>query len=189
MSTPVFIIEHLEPKLWAWCLLEYQHISRIVGKEHLWFTNVTSGAAKLRKLGTVFATSASQLKLDRACILDAEAPKTLKPEDAAKFTHLVFGGILGDHPPRGRTRELRMKMPAAEARNLGRKQMSTDTAVLVTKMILDGTPLHDIPFTEDIEIEIRPGESVYLPYKYVAKNGKPVLPQGLVEMLRKQKSF
>jgi ribosome biogenesis SPOUT family RNA methylase Rps3 len=185
----IFIIEHMEPKLWAWCLLEYKHMSKIVGKNNLWFTNVKSGAAKLRPFGKVFSKSVTQLTLERPCILDAEASKTLKPEDAKKFTHVVFGGILGDHPPRGRTRELRMKMPNAEARNLGRKQMSTDTAVLVTHTILNGRPLHMIPFTEHIEITIRPGESIHLPYKYVLQDGKPVLPPGLVKMLRKQKGF
>ena len=35
-----FIIEHLEPELYDWCLIEYEHISKIVGKENLIFTNI-----------------------------------------------------------------------------------------------------------------------------------------------------
>lgn len=184
-----FVIEHMEPKLWKWCLLEYKHASQIVGKNNLWFTNIKSSAGKLKKLGKVFKQSITTMKVKKPCILDAEANKTLKPEDAKRFSHFIIGGILGDEPPRGRTRELRIRMPNTEARNLGRKQMSTDTAVLVTHTILKGTPLHDIPFTNHVEINIRKGESIMLPYKYVLSNGKPVLAPGLVEMLRRQKSF
>ena len=36
----IYIIEHLEPKLWEWCILEYEHISQTVGKDNLWFTNI-----------------------------------------------------------------------------------------------------------------------------------------------------
>ncbi|PIY60292.1 hypothetical protein COY95_02530 [Candidatus Woesearchaeota archaeon CG_4_10_14_0_8_um_filter_47_5] len=36
-----FIIEHMEPELYPWCLLEYRHISQIVGKGQVVFTKVT----------------------------------------------------------------------------------------------------------------------------------------------------
>jgi len=36
----VYIIEHLEPKLFPWCMIEYKHISKTVGKSNLWFTNI-----------------------------------------------------------------------------------------------------------------------------------------------------
>ena len=99
----------------------------------------------------------------------------------------MFGGILGDYPPKARTKEL--QIPNAERRNLGKEQMSTDTAVLVVKLIVDGTPLEKIEFKDEIEIEIKEGESILLPYRYVVKNKKPVLPAGLIEMLKKQKGF
>src|SRR3989344_3510320 len=35
-----YIIEHLEEKVYPWCLLEYTHISTIVGKDNLIFTNI-----------------------------------------------------------------------------------------------------------------------------------------------------
>jgi len=35
------------------------------------------------------------------------AEEELKPEDAEKFDLVLFGGILGDHPPRDRTETLR----------------------------------------------------------------------------------
>jgi ribosome biogenesis SPOUT family RNA methylase Rps3 len=186
---PIFVIEHMEPKVWKWCILEYSHMSSVVGKENLWFTNVKNGAEKLKKLGKVFSKSITSMKLENPVILDADANSTLKPADAKKFTHIIFGGILGDYPPRGRTRDLRIKMQGVEARNMGSEQMSTDTAVLVAHTILSGLPLHKIRFTHHVDIDIRKGESVTLPYKYVLKDGKPVLAPGLVEMLRRQKGF
>src|SRR3989344_4588506 len=36
----IYIIEHLEQKLWPWCVIEYKHISKIAGKNNLWFTNI-----------------------------------------------------------------------------------------------------------------------------------------------------
>ena len=44
-----FIIEHLEKKLFEWCLIEYEHISKIVGKNNLIITNVKkSDLSKLK---------------------------------------------------------------------------------------------------------------------------------------------
>ncbi len=186
---PIFVIEHMEPKVWKWCVLEYKHMSSIVGRENLWFTNVKSNGEKLRKFGKVFRQSVSAMKLENSVILDAEANKALAPKEARKFSHIIFGGILGDYPPRGRTMDLRIKMQGVEARNMGKEQMSTDTAVLVAHTILSGMPLNKIRFTHHVDIDIRKGESVTLPYKYVLKDGKPVLAPGLVEMLRRQKGF
>jgi ribosome biogenesis SPOUT family RNA methylase Rps3 len=186
---PIFIIEHMEPKVWKWCLLEYSHMSSVVGKESLWFTNVKSGAEKLKKLGKVFSESVTTMKLGSPVILDADAGKTLHPEDAKQFTHIIFGGILGDYPPRGRTQDIIVKMQGVPTRNMGKEQMSTDTAVLVAHTILNGKHLEDIKFTHHVDIDIKKGESITLPYKYVIRDGKPVLAPGLVEMLRRQKGF
>jgi ribosome biogenesis SPOUT family RNA methylase Rps3 len=67
--------------------------------------------------------------------------------------------------------------------------MSTDTAVIVTKFIVDGKKLSDLKFQDGIEIELAENESILLPYKYLLRNGKPLLPPGLVDMLKKQKTF
>src|SRR3989344_5207445 len=118
----IYIIEHLEEKLWPWCILEYKHISQTVGKEHLWFTKVSGSA--LQPFGKVFSESAIQLyaqkKLKNVCVLDPAATKTLTPEEAKTFDYFVFGGILGDDPPRKRTEpELTSKMSGVAARNIG----------------------------------------------------------------------
>ncbi len=184
----IFIIEHLDPKVWKWSLLEYTHISSIVGKKNLWFTNVHAGAAQLKKLGKVFTQSVTTMKLGNACILESAGKQTLKPSDR-KFGYFIFGGILGDDPEVGKSHVIVKKMPRATVRNLGRDQMSTDTAVLVTKKVLSGTPMRTIPFQNHIELEINENECIELPYTYVLKRGKPVLPPGLVTMLRRQKGF
>lgn len=37
----------------------------------------------------------------RVCLLDPQATRELSPEDGEKFDVFLFGGILGDEPPRG----------------------------------------------------------------------------------------
>ncbi|MEK6960833.1 MAG: SAM-dependent methyltransferase [Nanoarchaeota archaeon] len=184
----IFVIEHLEPKLSKWCLLEYRHMSEEVGKENLWFTNIKKPSAELKKLGKVFSKPAHELLMERPCVLDPEGEKELSPADSKRFSHLIFGGILGDYPPKKRTREV-FPGVAVERRNLGPVQMSTDTAVVVSKIICDGTPLGKITFQDTINLEMGEGESVELPYRYILKDGKPALPDGLVEYLKKKRTF
>ena len=120
---PIFIIEHLEPRIWKWCLYEYEHISQIVGKENLWITNVRRGSSRLGKFGKVFRESVKEMKLEGVCVLDPEARESLTSEDSGKFRYFVFGGILGDYPPRKRTKkELTKFLPDAGVRNIGKKQ-------------------------------------------------------------------
>src|SRR3989344_2037027 len=141
-----FIIEHLEPKLYEWCLIEYKHISKLVGKKNLIFTNIKNqkDISKLRKLGSVKKESVAELKLNKACLLDPKASKTLNHN---------------------------------QIRNLGKRQMSTDTAVLVTKTIAKGKPLNKINFIDEPSITIKKGkfnEEIILPYRYVARNNRPL---------------
>ena len=65
---PKFIIEHLEPRLWKWCLVEYRHISEIVGKRNLIFTNVKKLGEKLKDLGKVESKSVKEMNLKNACV-------------------------------------------------------------------------------------------------------------------------
>src|SRR3989344_8421458 len=100
-----YIIEHLEPEMFEWCLIEYGHISEIVGKENLIFTNVKKekDRVKLKKVGAVCDKKISELgdelNLDnkKACVLSQYASKTLNANDRNKFEYFVFGGILGDN--------------------------------------------------------------------------------------------
>ncbi len=188
-----FIIEHLEPKVFDWCLIEYKHISKVIGKNNLIFTNVKKDANKLKKLGKVIKESVLKLKLTNACLLDPKAKKTLIPKETKKFNYFIFGGILGDFPERGRTKKyLTSKMKNVEVRNLTSKQMPTDTAVLVTKLISKGTAINKIKFIDSPTLVIKRGdiqEEVNLPYRYVSKNNKPVISKELVKYLKNKKDF
>jgi ribosome biogenesis SPOUT family RNA methylase Rps3 len=75
-------------------------------------------------------------------MLDMRGEKELNSEE--KWNYIVFGGVLGDHPPRDRPAPLRKHF--VEIRNLGSMQLATDTAVLISRLILcNKVPLSKIP--------------------------------------------
>ncbi|MEM3154474.1 MAG: SAM-dependent methyltransferase [Candidatus Woesearchaeota archaeon] len=184
---PKFVIEHLEPNVFPWCKLEYKHISKWVGKRNLIFTNTKSSS--LKSFGKVMSKSVRQLRFDKACVLDPEAKQTLTSDIAKKYDYFVFGGILGDNPPKKRTKAELTRFLPYPAYNLGKEQMSTDTAVIVTKMICNGKKLRDLKFQQGIEISISDYEEVHLPYKYLVIKGRPLLAPGISDMLKRQRSF
>ena len=47
----IFVIEHLEPKLWKWCRFEYENMSKIVGKPNILFTNIKRKNSFLESIG------------------------------------------------------------------------------------------------------------------------------------------
>lgn len=184
----ICIIEHLEKKVYPWCLIEYKHISSIVGKKNLWITNITN--KKLKKHATIFKKSITTMNLENVCVLDPKADKELTPVDAQKFNYFVFGGILGDNPPRARTHKLfKCALKNAERRNLGKEQMATDNAVYVVKQLFSGKRLRELSFVDNIEIPIKKHESVMLPYRYAVVKGKPLICKELVNRLKRQKGF
>lgn len=178
-----FVIEHLEKGLPRWCLIEYKYISKNVGKGNLIFTN--TGFKVLTKYGKVLSFSVKKLDSKNACLLDPEAKETLTPSKAKRFEYFIFGGILGNYPPEKRTDKY-FKDYKIKRFNLGKKQMSTDTAVLVTKMIRDGTKLKNIKFKDHIEIGLDDILSIQLPYRYIIKNNKPLISEELIEYLKKR---
>jgi ribosome biogenesis SPOUT family RNA methylase Rps3 len=118
--------------------------------------------------------------------MEMDAEKPLNKSD--KFDYIVFGGILGDHPPQGRT----IKHFAGwkhEKRNLGKEQMSTDNAVMVSKLISEGNELSKLKFKDEIEIPVEEGQSVIFPFRYLIINGKPFVSEELVEYLKKTDEF
>jgi ribosome biogenesis SPOUT family RNA methylase Rps3 len=184
----IFIIEHLEPRLWKWCFIEYKHISSFVGKQNLWFTNVKNkkDAEKLKKIGNVFEKSVKEIKLKNLCVLDPESDTTLNPKIASKYEYFVFGGILGDYPPKKRTKDELSKFIDAPAFNIGKKQMATDNAVYVVKQIVDGKDIDDLNFKYKIEINMKENESVELPYNYVLLDGKPLISHEIIKLMKKR---
>lgn len=189
----IFIIEHLEPKLSKWVMIEYERISDIVGKDHLWITNVSSKSerAKLSKICQVFSESVRTMNLPYACVLDPQADTLLTPSDKEKFRYFVLGGILGDYPPKKRTnKELTQFLPMADIRNIGKKQFSTDNAVwVVNEIINEGKDFSELKFKDRLEIKINDVESIILPYLYPLIDGKPLISPRIIELLKKKKGM
>lgn len=186
---PIFIIEHLEPKVWPWCLIEYESISKITGKKNVLFSNVKEKKI-LSRYGNVTSESVRTMQLERACVLDPAGTKELTPKEAKKYDYFIIGGILGDEHFNWRTKkELTRFMKHVPVYHLGKGQFSTDNAVYVTKRISEGTALKAIPFQDTIEIPITSIESVILPYRYPLVNGKPRISKKLIRYLKHKKDF
>nr|ODN86059.1 hypothetical protein L203_04560 [Cryptococcus depauperatus CBS 7841] len=184
----------------AWVTLEYAHMLSLVGPlSTVHFTSLSpssipplasalSNAAKAKPTTLPILDLLSSLSppVDprRVCLLDPKAEKVIAPEDAERFDVFLYGGILGDDPPRDRTGELRKL--GFEGRHLGEKQMTTDTAVGVTKRVVeDKVSLDDIPFVDFPTIHFNKVESIEMPFRYVKDDeGEPILPPGMKEHLK-----
>ncbi|KAI5297346.1 hypothetical protein KEM56_004886, partial [Ascosphaera pollenicola] len=106
-----------------------------------------------------------------------------------------------------RTAELRQKGFAN--RRLGPVQMTTDTAVRVTRMVVQDksttsslttpstldrllispqhslVPLEQVPYVDYPELRINEHESTEMPFRYVKDDqGKPIMPEGMVELIK-----
>lgn len=222
----IYIIEHLEPRVWKWCLIEYENISNIVGKENLWITNVKRKNKKLEQFAKVFKQSVKDLnslnsnqpndlsqaiylrekgKCDQksqtienkkfsieinAVVLDPEAKAILTPQDS-KFDYFIFGGILGDYPPKKRTeKELTQFVPQFEKRHIGKEQFPTDNAVYVVKKIIEGKKFEELKFKDVHEIQFDEFRSVELPFRYVLKeDGQPLISEKIVKYLKNKRGF
>ncbi|MEM2121511.1 MAG: SAM-dependent methyltransferase [Candidatus Woesearchaeota archaeon] len=186
-----FVIEHLEEGLSKWSFLEYVNISRIVGKENLIFTNIKKKFfEKLKDYGSVFEKSVVDLNLRNVCVLDPEAEKTLMHEDSKRFEYFVFGGILGDFPAKKRTKKFLTSKLNCESRNLGKKQMPTDTAVKVAKLILEGKKLGELKFKDRVVLKIGKYDEVILPFRFLLdENGNPEITPGIIDYLKNKKGF
>lgn len=191
-----FVIEHLERRVWKWCLIEYENISKIVGKENLWITNIKRKNKKLEKIAIIFKERFSDIILNKKlnekkiCVLDPQAEKELSPKEAKNFEYFVFGGILGDHPPKKRTKkELSIFLKNCEKRSLGKKQFPTDNAVAVVKEIINGKKLSELKFKDRLEIKLNEIETVELPFRYLILNGRPFISEKIIKYLKNKKGF
>ncbi|KAI0012279.1 DUF431-domain-containing protein [Xylariaceae sp. FL0662B] len=199
-----YIVEHLDPELGAWSELEYLAIARECSRSGALFclsslppgfqvptalAAVPAFRAESRGVedmcGDVDGNGGGEFERDRVCLLDPQAGRDLRPEDAGEFDAFLFGGILGDDPPRDRTSELRKK--GFKGRRLGPVQMTTDTAVRVTRMVVEEQfALDKIPYLDFPELKFNDHESTEMPFRYVkGDDGKPVMPEGMVELIKK----
>ena len=185
----LFVIEHLEPKLSEWLQIEYSNAARIVGRKRLLITNVKK-KNEFRKLGGVARVERKRVrelfKQRKLVVLDPRARKNLSPADLLGKRAIVIGGILGEEPPLGRTRELLMKsLPRAQARNLGRHQFAIDGAAYLAKRVLEGKRLGEVPVQLGLEIQISEVHSTFLSYAFPLVRGKPLISNELISYLKR----
>ncbi|RMZ75907.1 hypothetical protein DV738_g5257, partial [Chaetothyriales sp. CBS 135597] len=188
-----FVVEHLDPELGPWSALEYKAIaeeSKQAGCDFI-LSSVPDSllqSSELQALGANAKAESIEVyfadRKERICLLDPQGEQELSPSDATHFDVFLFGGILGDDPPRDRTGELRRK--GFQGRRLGPKQMTTDTAVRVTRLVVvDKIPLDQIPYVDFPELKLGEHESTQMPFRYVtSKDGKPIMPAGMIELIK-----
>jgi len=188
----LYIVEHLEDELYPWCIIEYRHITKIVGKKNVLFTHLRfkKDCDKIRGFAKAIPESFTTLGLKNVCVLDPAAKEQLSPKDREAFSVVVLGGILGNNPPQERTKMLIPESLWLKRRNLGKGQMATDNAVYVVKQILEvGKELSQIPFQDCAETVLDDGESIVLPYRYALVKGKPLMSGELIGYLKKHGGF
>ncbi|KAI9298151.1 DUF431-domain-containing protein [Neoconidiobolus thromboides FSU 785] len=194
-----YIVEHMEEEVYEWCQLEYSHMSQVVGKDNLLFTKVPQEHIKdmpenvSKELCSQKDILDLGLPFDRICLLDQESDKVLAPEDVSEFDYVLFGGILGDEDTEAidcivKDRTIELRKLGFKSRNLGKEQMTTDHAVLTTKLILeDKIKFNDIQFADNPEIKFNKNESTIMPFRYVKDaQGEPRIAPGMKALLKKQ---
>ena len=105
------IVEHLDPELEDWQALEYACISAECHASNTQFLlsglHSTLSLHKHLDIPAANRTNGSVEDMyspnerQRVCLLDPKAERDLSPEDGEVFEAFLFGGILGDDPPRG----------------------------------------------------------------------------------------
>jgi ribosome biogenesis SPOUT family RNA methylase Rps3 len=182
---PLLIIEHCEPNLSEWLLLEYKHAAKLWGGS-LVFTRVVDKktSTTLRKLGLVQKEKANAVYSEKKCIvLDPQAQYALKPKDCSIADAIIIGGLLGYEKPQGRTKTLISDTSDFPTRHLGKLQLSIDGAVFVTKAICLGLHLKDIEIAREVEIVHDKIHSTILPFGYPIIDNTPIITPGLIQYL------
>ncbi|MEM0377833.1 MAG: RNA methyltransferase [Thermosphaera sp.] len=186
---PIILIEHLESELSPWLFLEYRHSSLIYGKEFLLISNLPRRYHRLiSKYAMVSEKSVKKLikegEINGRCaiILDPKSPRKLDFNNVIKAKYIIVGGILGEHPPRGRTFELiTRELEGVESFNIGAGQFSIDGTVFYLQYLLSHRGDEDFKYIDGVTIDDPQlgGRTIYLPYRYPLIDGEPLLPPGL----------
>lgn len=183
-------------------------MSNLVGKDQLLITNFPFEPVSYAQCTPQSVNDfLKNVPLERICLLDSEATETLSPADSQNFDYFLFGGILGNGKLRcskvfslsiplvdefdfDRTSVLRVR--GFPTRNLGNMQMTTDTAVRVSKMILiDGATFPEIPFVDRPEFEVQgQQERLVMNFRYVAdEQGEPLICPEVLALLKEDFEF
>ncbi len=183
------VVEHLEPCINKWLLTEYTYVASLF-TGRVWFTNVRKRIEYLERIGKVFQESCVEILRDKnVIVLDPQAEEKLNPEDLKHVQFVVIGGIMGSHPPEGRTYEfITSRMPWAKPRNLGREQLTIAGAAKVLKLVEEGRKLDEIKLVKGLRIERSLGKGikhvVELPYAFPLRDdGSIDLPPRYIEIV------
>lgn len=115
-SSKTYIVEHLDPELESWSALEYRAIAAettSAGSKFLLSSvpttlvlpSILQGANGLNVEHRGVEELYAHCK-ERVCLLDPSAEQEMSPADAESFDVFLFGGILGDDPPRGMSKAI-----------------------------------------------------------------------------------
>lgn len=107
------VVEHLDPELDDWQTLEYKTIAAecLASDADFLLSGLPSAAQTQRQLGLPSSNLTEQSveskfstpdQRKRVCLLDPKGERDLSPQDGEDFDVFLFGGILGDDPPRGK---------------------------------------------------------------------------------------
>lgn len=185
MISTTLVIEHCEPAISDWLLLEYKHASKIWASKTI-FTGVAQkkDITLLKQFGVVEQKALKDLFDKSNCIvLDPSAKEPLTTSDFTRLQAIVVGGILGYEKLQGRTKTLISDKYDFETRHLGKIQLSVDGAVFIAKAISMGMNLSEIEITNEVEIVHDQCHSTILPFGYPIINNNPIITPGLIEYL------
>jgi len=190
---PIIVVENLEERLTRWALSEYVEAFELAWERGI--PLIVSGLldplkeSLLKSKGLLVSREASRA-FNRPCsiLLDLRAERSLSCDEARNACALIVGGIMGDHPPRGRTALLYDKYTYAARRNLGRLQLSVEGAVRVLAwMISEGRKLEDLEFKWPVRVSVRimgREAEVELPFAYPVSGGRVLVPGRIIELLK-----
>uniref|UniRef100_A0A7C2VNM0 Uncharacterized protein n=1 Tax=Ignisphaera aggregans TaxID=334771 RepID=A0A7C2VNM0_9CREN len=190
MPNFIVVIEHLEPCINKWILKEYEYAAKIFGSR-LIITNVSNPehATSLSKYFIVRKESAVDLLRDHenVIVLDPRAPKTLSSQELRLADYVVIGGIMGSHPPKGRTWfYITSRLPKAKPRNIGKHQYTIAGTAYVLKKIEEGKDLSEVMFVYGLSIKKRLSDieiEIVLPYAFPVEDDGVVLPDDYIELI------
>ena len=190
---PVIVIEHLEPFTSKWMFLEIKHSAEVAKPYDIWLTNVKRECEREilskyvdRVLYESIVEIAEKEGFEKIVVLDPSAKVVLRHEDIKGTDAVVVGGIMGSHPPEGRTKSLLSKRLAGSIiRSIGDGQFTINGAVYMVRKVLDGFKLEDVRTIKGVKLVFRGGE-VFLPYVYPIEGGKVVIPQEEVDYILSQ---
>ena len=103
MSPKHYVVEHCEPEIGAWSVLEYVAIASettlpntftISSVDPTLAANIPTSLTHLN-ITTKEVNTLDGIVPERVCLLDPSAEQEMTPDDAELFDWYVFGGILG----------------------------------------------------------------------------------------------